>query len=236
MLTPAIMTVLAQAMVPATLPRVDGRRLRAGSTCYVIERGGSPIGATFQSIRPARAGQVPAWRIVVHQRLAGGRFELRDEFLVRRNDLRPISLDSRRGTRSAGGAWHEIHVDYGAARITGTRTQPQGVQPIDVAAPGPVWEGNLWGLTFAALPLSDGARFRLPFWQYDKGFGTFIVNVTGTETVETPGGRTEAWVVEAGDDPARLVRYLISRRTRAELGYGGAGMQQRLGGDCSAMG
>jgi hypothetical protein len=187
-------------------------------------------------VQAASNGRVPAWRIIVHQRLAGGRFELRDEFLVRRSDLRPISLNSRRGTRSAGAGWHEIQVRYGRQGITGTRAEPTGLKPISVALDGPVWEGNLWGITFAALPLKAGARFRLPFWQYDKGFGAFTVNVTGSEMVDTPAGKTDAWVVEAGDDPARLVRYLIAKRTRAELGYGRPDMRQRIGGDCRGMG
>jgi hypothetical protein len=236
MLTAMILAAWAQALVPPAVPRVDGRRLQAGTACFAIERGGAPIGVTFQSVQAARAGRVPAWRIVVHQRVGGGRFELRDEFLVRRSDLRPIRLDSRRGARGASPGWHEIQIQYGATRITGTRTQQNGSAPIDVALGSPVWDGNLWGVTFGALPLREGGRFRLPFWQYDKGFGTFIVNVTGSEVVETPTGRTDAWVLEAGDDPGRLVRYLISKRTGAELGYGAGDMRQRIGGDCRGMG
>jgi hypothetical protein len=236
MITTFILAASAQAMTPAPLPKVDGRRIQAGTACYTIERDGSPMGTTFQSIQPTRSGRLPAWRIVIHQRLGGGRFELRDEFIVRRSDLRPISLDSRRGTRTSPGGWHEINVKYAAGRITGTRAQPDGVGAIDVALTGPVWEGNLWGVTFAALPLRNGGRYRLPFWQYDKGFGTFLVNVTGSEIVSTPAGRADAWVVEAGDDPNHLVRYLIAKRGGAELGYGSAGMRQRVGGDCRAMG
>ena len=194
------------------------------------------MGATFQSIRPVRTRGVPAWRIIVHQRLAGGRFELRDEFLVRQRNLRPISLASRRGAPSVTKGWHRIRLDYGADRIVGSRETAAGTQPVDVPLVGPVWEGNLWGPTFAALPLRQGRSFELPFWQYDKGFGRFIVRVTGSETVPTANGGVAAWIVEAGDDPKKLVRYLISKRTGAELGYGAGGMRQRLGGDCSGMG
>jgi hypothetical protein len=180
---------------------------------------------------------VPAWRIVVHQKLTGGRFELRDEFLVRRDNLRPINLYSRRGDRrAAGGRWQEVRVAYGRSGITGTREQSSGVQPIAVPLSGPVWEGNLWGVTFGALPLAQGSRFQLPFWQYDKGFGTFTVEVTGSQTVDTPGGKADAWVVSAGDDPKQPARYLIAKRTGEELGYSGPGMVQKIGGDCSGMG
>ena len=225
-----------QAAAPAAVPRVDGTRLRAGTTCYAMVRNGTPMGSTLQSIRPIRAGGVRAWDIVVHQRVGGGRFEMRDHFIVRRSDLRPIRFESRRGNRSAAGGWHEIAVDYGARRITGTRTGPDGTAPIDVALERPVWEGNLWGITFGSLPLREGARYRLPFWQYDNGFGSFIVNVVGTERVRRGEREVDAWVVEAGTHPERLARYRFARSDGFELGYSGGGMEQRVGGDCSGMG
>ncbi len=236
MLTGFISAAFAIALATAPLPKVDGRRIQAATTCYAIEREGAQIGETLQSIHPTRADGVRAWRIIVHQRVAGGRFELRDEFMVQRKNLRPISLHSRRGTRSVGTSWHDARLAYGTSRITGTRETSAGVQKIDVPLDGPVWEGNLWGVTFASLPLREGGRFQLPFWQYDKGFGAFIVNVTGSEVVATPGGKVDAWVLEAGDDPNKLVRYLIAKRTGAELGYGAPGMRQAIGGDCRGMG
>ena len=232
-----LVAMAALAQQAASLPAVNGTRLRAGTTCYSMVRGGQAIGSTLQSIRPVRAGGVRAWDIVVHQRAAGGRFDMRDHFIVRRSDLRPIRFESRRGNRAAGSGWHEIALDYGERRITGTRTGPQGTAPVDVALEGPVWEGNLWGATFGALPLRAGGRYRLPFWQYDKGFGSFIVNVVGTERVTSGGRPVDAWVVEAGDNPEQLARYRIARRDGYELGYSGGGMEQRVGGgDCAGMG
>jgi hypothetical protein len=144
-------------------------------------------------------------------------------------------LDSRKGTQGSGASWHRIHLDYGSDRVIGTRQTASGTIKIDVPIDAPVWEGNLWGPTFAALPLRDGRRFRLPFWQYDKGFGEFIVKVSGSEDVQTPAGKVAAWVVEAGDDPKKMVRYLIAKKSRAELGYGSEGMRQRIGGDCRGL-
>lgn len=223
----------AGAAAPAS-PVLHGNRLQAGTTCYVIERDGSAIGETFQSIQTAHVGDVPAWRIVVHQRVSGGKFDLRDEFLVRRSDLRPFSLHSTRGAPAAAG-WQQVDVNYGPAGISGTRTDAKGARPIAVSTDRTVWDGNLWGLTFAALPLRNGGQFQVPVWQYDKGFGTLRAKVVGVERVETPGDRIEAWVVEAGDDPKQLVRYLISKGTRHELGYGAGGMRQRLGGSCKGI-
>ena len=143
----------------------------------------------------------------------------------------------RSGDRAAGGRWHEVHIEYAEGRITGTKATADGVTPIDVAIDGPIWDGNLWGLTFGALPLHEGGQYRLPFWQYDKGFGTFLVNVTGSEMVDTPDGPTEAWVADAGTNPDRLSRYQIGKSNGAELGYrSGGGGEQRFGGDCTGMG
>ncbi len=33
------------------------------------------------------------------------------------------------------------------------------------------------------LPLAEGAHFELPFYQYDKGFGRFTIDVVGSEDV-----------------------------------------------------
>jgi hypothetical protein len=229
-----IMTFGQAAAQP--LPRVDGTRLRVGTVCYAITQNDVPIGATLQKVERARVDGVRAWRIVIHQRLADGRFDMRDTFVVRRADLRPISFDSRRGSRATDARWQEIHLDYGASRIRGTRAGPAGSTPIDVPLSTPVWEGNLWSLTFAALPLRLNGRYRLPYWQYDKGFGSFDVSVVGSQTISIHGRRVEAWVVEAGDNPTRSTRYLIGKRDGADLGYTGTGGAQRLGGDCTGLG
>lgn len=128
-----------------------------------------------------------------------------------------------------------VRVRYEPDRIVG-ETITDGVStPIDVPLTGPVWEGNLFGQTFAALPLAEGAEFSLPFWQYDKGFGAFSVKVVGKETVRTPDGPIEAWVVEAGPDEGRDLTYLISTSGNRELGYRAAQGSQALGGDCSSL-
>ena len=99
----------------------------------------------------------------------------------------------------------------------------------------PVWEGNLYGLTFASLPLTEGAHFTLPVWQYDKAFGEFSVTVTGSRIVETPSGAVDAWVLEAGADQSRLLTYLIAKDDHQELGYSSGPMSQAIGGDCAGL-
>ncbi|MBU1384585.1 MAG: DUF3108 domain-containing protein [Alphaproteobacteria bacterium] len=230
----SLLFALAPALLQDRAAVPDGARLAEGGTCYTLSmtRGEvtRPIGVTWQSVaRTLRDGR-PVLEIVVHQSVNGGAFDMRDEFVLDAATLRPISLTNRRKG--------EVHVRaaYGADRITGERTGEDGaVTPIDVPLEGPVWEGNLFGLTFAALPLAEGAEFSLPYWQYDKGFGRFSVRVTGSETVETPSGAVEAWVVEAAPGADAPLRYLIGKADHRELSYRAAQGAQTLGGDCSAL-
>jgi hypothetical protein len=172
----------------------------------------------------------PVLRIVVHQSVNGGAFDMRDVFTLDAATLRPLRLENTRK-----GVTH-IRAVYGPDRITGERHEAGGTTAaIDVPLTGPVWDGNLFGLTFAALPLAEGATFVLPYWQYDKGFGDFTVRVTGSETVQTPAGPVEAWVLDAGPSPESRLTYLIGKTDHRELGYRAGPGSQMLGGDCSAL-
>lgn len=220
-------TMLALAVVP------DGGRLSVGATCYAIVRdtatGPAVIGATWQSVRETEAASEPAWDIVVHQRLSKGAFDLRDHFVLARKDLRPIAFDNRKLGKD------HVRLRYADGRITGSRLEKDVAVPVDLVAPTPVWEGNLWGLAFGALPLAAGGDYSLPFYQYDKGFGTFTLRVTGSETVDTPKGKVDAWTVDAGTGPDLRVTYLIGKADGAELGTRAPGFSTRLGGDCTGL-
>lgn len=226
-------TVMMVAALTATgTPRTDGTRLQAGSTCYAIVAGGRTIGSTLQTVTASRDGTRPVWDIVVHQKLANGSFDMRDHFVVDRKTLLPIRMDSQRGRERSERGWHRVSVEYGPHNVRGTRETATGSTPLEAALSGPTWDGNLWGLTFAALPLKEGGTYTIPFWQYDKGFGTFIARVVGSEDIDTPSGKVAAWVVEAGDNPAQLARYKIAKATRQELGYTAGLNGQHFGGVC----
>ncbi|WP_313534852.1 hypothetical protein [Sphingomonas sp.] len=216
----ALMLIAAMPMPEAAVP--DGSRLREGSACYALTREGKPIGQTWQRVRAATDGGTPVWDIIVHQRVGDGRFDMRDHFVVRRSDLRPLRMDSRRN-----GVEH-VRVRYNGASIQVTRPDHADTQ---VLAPGAVWDGNLWGLTFAALPLAEGQTYALPFFQYDKGLGRFTLKVVGSAKVDAQ----DAWLVDADAGNGRIVRYLIGKNPAAELGTETPMFGQRLGGDCSAL-
>lgn len=217
MLIPALF-----ALVQTAAPAIDGNLLKPSTACYAIVRGDAVIGATYQRVREATIEGVLAWDIVVHQRIGDGKFDLRDHFVLRRADLTPIAMDSRKA-----GVEH-VRVAYGAGKAITTRP---GAAAVETVFAGRIWDGNLWGLTFAALPLAEGAHFELPFYQYDKGIGHFTLDVIGSERVD---GR-DVWTVEVTSGDQRKVRYQIGKADRAELGYYGGGFAQRLGGDCSAI-
>ncbi|CAN7333908.1 DUF3108 domain-containing protein [Brevundimonas sp. LjRoot202] len=237
MLSLLIALAAGPAQDPAVVP--DGTRLAESRTCYTfnISRDGvsRPAGVTWQTVeRTVRDGR-PVLEIVAHQSMNGGAFDMRDEFVLDAATLRPLSLINRRK-----GEVH-VRVSYADDRITGERIEDGAVQAIDVPLDGPVWEGNLFGPTFAALPLAEGARFTLPWWQYDKGFGEFSVRVTGSRTVETEAGPVEAWALavtpglETAPGEEQPVTYLISKTAPRELSYTVAGFSQTPGGDCSAL-
>lgn len=219
---------------PQLVAMPDGTRLRPYTACYAIvgppAEGYPVIGSTFQSIQKDKLEGRPIWRIVVHQRLANGRFDLRDAFALDARSLRPISL-----TTTRDGKLH-AELSYERDRVTGYKIDQQGdrVAVNQVFVP-PVWDGNLFGPTFAALPLAMGKRFTLPFYQYDRGLGAFAVAVTGTEAVMTPTGRVEAWVLDAGSSTSERLKYLIAKRGGRELGYSSSQGGQRLGGTCAGF-
>ena len=225
-----MLALLAQD--PVSIP--DGQRLGEGETCYTMSmsRNGESrdFGRTLQRVERDTIDGRAVLRVVVHQEVQGGAVTMRDAFVLDAGTMVPLSLDSRRNGKP------HVTVAYAPDRITGERHGADGQNTaVDVPLPSQVWEGNLYGLTFAALPLAEGARFALPFWQYDKAFGEFFVRVTGSRSIETPDGMVDAWVLEAGADEARPLTYFVAKSDHRELGYSSGPMAQMVGGDCAGL-
>jgi hypothetical protein len=169
------------------------------------------------------------WLLWFHQHLSSGKFDMRDSFLLRRSDLRPIRLDTDRD-----GSPH-VHLDYAADHVTGWKMVDGKKQPIDIAFDRPVWDGNLWGEVFAALPLQTGGEYQIPIYQHDSGKGFFFVNAIGKRKLETPEGAVDAWVLRAGLKRDEQVDYFVGSGVRLELGYAAGPSSQRLGGECGTL-
>jgi hypothetical protein len=216
-----------------TLAAPNGTDLALGDSCYTITTGTDgkeqPIGYVFQSLASDHIDGVDVLTIVVHQHLVTKKFDIRDRLVLRKTDLTPLHLDTDRD-----GSPH-VHLDYTPGRVTGWKMIGSVKKPIDVPLDGRIWDGNLWGVTFAALPLKAGANYRLPVYQYDSGKGEFFVTVVGEQKVTTPTGEVKAWVAEVGLKPDERVKYLIGQTSRMELGYIAGPMSQHLGGDCNGL-
>lgn len=219
--------LLALGATPSAAPIQDSE------TCYSINRlvdgEARPIGVTWQSVKHDRLDGVDVLKVVVHQRGAGGRFDMRDAFVLRADTLQPITFENTRG-----GALH-VSLRYEDGRVVGRRIDDGVEKPVEVALPTPVWEGNLYGVMFAGLPLAEGAAFQLPYYQYDKGVGAFDLRVVGGEMVATPQGPVDAWAVEVTTGADVRITYLIAKEGGRELGYRGQAFNQVMGGDCSEI-
>jgi len=212
----------------------DGTKIHDDHACYTIFSGpwghGTKLGVTWQSIAHTLQDDRNVLDIVVHQKVGIGAFDMRDHFVLDAGSLLPIRLESVRNGKP------HASLEYGNGRVTGWHVRKDGTrQSVDVPLPVPVWDGDLYGPTFAALELKAGGQFAVPFYQYDRGLGQFSVAVTATERVTTPEGNVDAWVVHAGPNPAEMLDYLIGRESRRELGYRAAEGYQLLGGDCTGI-
>jgi len=210
-----------------------GDRLVDQDACFTITttRDGksTEFGHVRQTVRRTHIDGKEVLQVLVHQQGQGG-FDMRDSFVLDAATLRPLHFGNFRA-----GVRHVV-LDYSASRVTGSKFGKDGKRgDVDVALAAPVWEGNLFGVMFAALPLAAGGEYRVPYYQYDKGLGEFTVRVTGAEIVRTPDGPVDAWVLDAGADDKQRVEYLIEKSPRRELGYRAPGFAQSLGGDCPAM-
>ena len=213
----------------------SGDRLKEDSACYTTVRiaegqAPSPIFNVLQTIKFTKHEGKPAVEVVVHQRRLDGKISLRDHFLLDATSLRPFEFRSERNGVEVA------KLSYSDTRILGTKVSHEGKQEtVDLALSRPVWEGNLWGITFGAVPHQLGENYVIPFYQHDKGLGEFKFKVIGNEVVQTPDGKVDAWVLDLALDNNRKMQYLVSRADGRELGLRGSGYAQFLGGDCSAL-
>ncbi|GBR09023.1 hypothetical protein GLI01_10840 [Gluconacetobacter liquefaciens] len=209
------LTAACLVLTAAAPPPMQGERLEAGATYFILKINGHENGRLWRVLRKTELNGRRVWDIVLH--LKGVGCEAREHYVVDRTSLLPIMMDSTRGRDRRDRNWERIRLRYDARRIWGTRESSAGSKTISVALNGPTWEGHLLGVTLAALPLAEGGRYTLPTWHYDGGEKQITAEVVGD--IVAPYDGRPAWVVEAGDGSSDRVRYEIARSPRAEMGY-----------------
>ncbi len=113
-----------------------------------------------------------------------------DTVVVAQADLRPLSRRIAQGPAT-------IAFDYAADRVTGQVLAGGQTIPVDVALDAPLAvEGPSLSFGLGTLPLAVGYRAQFAGFDAQTQKPTmYLVEVTGTETVETPAGTFEAFVV-----------------------------------------
>jgi hypothetical protein len=180
------------------------------------------IGYTLQSIERSKAGDHEVFKIVIHQRMFDGKFDMRDSFIVDAKDLHAIEFTNERHGKQ------HVHLNYSENIISGTRIKSDGTsETLNFAIQGPIWDANLWGVSFSAMPLSADAELKLPTFHYDKGVGEFKIKVVGQDA--------DTWQLDIGEDSKPKARYQIGKSPRRELGVKAGPYASFIGGDCSEL-
>jgi hypothetical protein len=219
--------LLETLFMAAILSTPNGKLIKNETTCYTttVQKAEKSeiVGYTLQAIERSKVGDREVFKILIHQRMFGGKFDMRDSFIVDAQDLRAIEfMNERQGKQ-------QVRLSYGNDKIRGTRMKADGAtEAIEIAIPGPIWDANLWGLTFAALPLETGAQLSLPTFHYDKGRGEFNINVKGLEA--------DIWQLEVGAEGQPKAHYQIGQSPRRELGVKAGPYTSFIGGDCTGLG
>ncbi len=195
MVDPATVTLpdtlaLAKAQ-QAALPEADGRLIRPATMRYetTIQAQGQQftIGSE-RTVQAARLNGRAVWMVVDYVRMPMG--ETRDTSWVDQYTLRPV----RRSVRGMG----TLVLNYADDRITGRMQSPMGAMAIDKALEAPVvGDGGAFDLYVAGLPLKEGFEVTLRvFNPQQQEVRPVRLQVTGSQTLETPAGSFEVYVVQ----------------------------------------
>ena len=217
---------IATLLISTALIAPNGSLIQNGSTCYTtsIQKADKldVLGITWQSIQRAKLGERDVIKVVIHQWMAGGKLDMRDSFVLDAKDLQAIAFTNERNGK------RHVQLAYSEGRVRGTRLKPDGSsEEIDTVTGSPIWDGNLYGVMFAALPLTQDAQYRLPTYHYDKGIGEHKVKVIAQEA--------GVWELEVEINDNLRPRYQIEQISRRELGYKAGPYVNALGGDCTAL-
>jgi hypothetical protein len=115
----------------APLVKPDGARVHAADQCFLIARGGKPIGHAQQVIRLARRDGKPVWDVVVHQKAEAICAIIS---FPPRSDLEPIAFDGRKD------GVEDVSLAYSGSRVAGHKAGEKETVAVNVTRPGPTWK------------------------------------------------------------------------------------------------
>ena len=184
------------------LAALDGSALRPATLRYAntVSLGQRSMDRpTTRTLTATTHEDTPAWQVV--DAVQGG--TQADTLILDRASLRPLQ-------RRVGGQ-ASIQLTFDSTSVEGSLvmgTQSRTVQQ-DFDRPVLASTANM-EVALAALPLAPGYAARLPVYQLQQqAVATITVRVTGTDTVETPAGPFETYVLEAtadGPGPSGTIR------------------------------
>lgn len=145
---------------------------------------------TTRTLAEATYDDTPVWR-VVDAAQSGAQT---DTLVVDRTSLRPLQ-------RRVGGQ-ASIRLTFDSTSVRGSLTMRGQTRDVQQNFDRPVLASTAnMEVALAALPLEPGYAARMPVYQLQQqAVATTTVRVTGTDTVETPAGSFETYVLEATSD------------------------------------
>ncbi len=200
----------AEAAMRAPLPALDGKVIQPAELGYAvaIEMGPQKFDMTMQRVITTCQEQGRAcWRISDVAKSPMGNID--DVFDVDRATLLPI----RRAATSPGG---KMEMAYGEQAITGKMSGMGQDIALNVAMAAPVvGDGPGLMLAIAGLPLAEGYKTTVRQLEpTTQKIQVFELAVTGTETVKTPAGSFETFVLEMrplGDAGGRATMRVLQK-------------------------
>jgi hypothetical protein len=173
------------------LSKVDGNRLAPGTLAYDLTmkmQGRSLDLSSTQEITATTTSGTETWTAITTTETP--RATVTDSLVVHRNSLRPVA-------RHLGGPM-SLDVTYSDTSASGTMSVRGRSATIDKSFSKPMLAGGSnTTLALASLPLTRESSATLSFFnERQQSVQTRTYSVQGTETVQTPAGSFETYVIK----------------------------------------
>jgi zinc protease len=186
---------------------LDLAQLRSGRDSFVVLVGGTPVGVRTTALQRSADSLVFTEKLTVEPEA-----KTLITVVLDPGDLTMQALDQ---SGTAGGQQSEVHLRFGAGRVTGRATVPQpGGAPMQMTIDTAVAAGSYYtefasNVIVRALPLRRMATFSFPvFSMGDKGIRTVTVQVGGLDSLKVPAGTFRAFKVTVSGGETPFVFYV----------------------------